>query len=64
MTGSDEHRLLTPVETAHRLGMPEAELTRLRCAGDGPDWILIGRTVRYSLADLRWWQTHPTASCR
>lgn len=54
MARADEHRFLTPAEAAHRLGITEDGLTRLRCAGNGPDWITINRLVRYSLADLNW----------
>lgn len=64
MTSGAEHRFLTPAEAAHRLGITEDELTRLRSAGEGPDWITIKGTVRYSLADLNWWQTHPKVGCQ
>ena len=63
MARGDAHRFLTPSEAAHRLGITEGELTRLRCAGNGPDWITINRLVRYSLADLNWWLTHPKVKC-
>lgn len=53
---ADEHRFLTPAEAAHRLAITTTELIRLRAAGKGPDWVLINRTVRYSLADLHSWQ--------
>ena len=63
MARGDEHRFHTPAEAAHRLGITENELTRLRCAGQGPDWITINRLARYSLADLNWWLAHPKESC-
>ncbi|MBC7593135.1 MAG: hypothetical protein H7288_04230 [Kineosporiaceae bacterium] len=64
MARGDDHRFHTPAEAAHRLGITEDELTRLRCAGQGPDWITIKRMVRYSLADLNWWQAHPKVGCQ
>ena len=64
MARGDAHRFLTPAEAARRLGITEDELTRLRCACEGPDWITIKRMVRYSLADLNWWQAHPKVSSR
>lgn len=64
MAVGDDRRFLTPAEAARRLGINENELTRLRCSGEGPDWIIINRLVRYSLADLNWWLAHPKMSCR
>ena len=62
MARGDEHRFLTPAEAAHQLGITDDELTRLRRARQGPDWITINRMARYSLADLNWWLAHPKVS--
>lgn len=61
MVDGIDHRFLTPSEAAQHLGLTERELGRLRVAGDGPDWLTIGRTIRYSNADLQWWLEHRTA---
>ena len=64
VASGDEHRFLTPAEAAHQFDITEAELTLLRRTGQGPDWITINRTIRYSLADLKWWHAHRKMSCQ
>ena len=56
------NRFLTPGEAAPLVGLSESELGRLRSAGSGPDWLTIGRTIRYSNADLQWWLEHRPAT--
>jgi len=46
-------RLLTPAEAASALGVSLSWLAKARLRGDGPAFIKIGRTVRYSESAIR-----------
>jgi len=46
-------RLLTAYETATALGVSLSWLAKARLRGDGPVFIKIGRTVRYSASAIR-----------
>jgi predicted DNA-binding transcriptional regulator AlpA len=46
-------RLLTADETATTLGVSLSWLAKARLRGDGPLFIKIGRTVRYSASAIR-----------
>jgi excisionase family DNA binding protein len=48
-------RLLKPREAAEFLGLGESTLAKLRISGGGPGFKKFGRSVRYSLDDLRRW---------
>jgi predicted DNA-binding transcriptional regulator AlpA len=52
--GANE-RLLTPKEAAHLLRVSLSWLAKSRMRGDGPPYIRIGRSIRYSEADLIQW---------
>ena len=47
--------LLTPKETAGRLKVSTSWLAKARMRGDGPPYIQIGRSIRYSEAALLQW---------
>jgi predicted DNA-binding transcriptional regulator AlpA len=47
--------LLTPKEAAHRLKLSTWWLAKARMRGDGPPYIQIGRSIRYSEAALLQW---------
>jgi Helix-turn-helix domain len=47
--------LLTPKEAATRLKMSTSFLAKARMNGDGPPYILVGRSIRYSEAALISW---------
>jgi len=47
-----ESDLLTPTEAAKVLRVSPATLPRWRWAGDGPDFVRIGRSIRYRREDL------------
>jgi hypothetical protein len=47
--------LLTPQETALRLKVSVSWLSKARMRGDGPPYILVGRSVRYPETDLIEW---------
>jgi len=47
-TFSSFERLLTPSEMATLLGVSLSWLAKARLRGDGPPYVKIGRTVRYS----------------
>jgi len=47
--------LLTPKEAATRLKVSQSFLAKARMRGDGPPYIMIGRSIRYSEATLIQW---------
>ena len=47
--------LLTPKETAGRLKVSTSWLAKARMRGDGPPYIRIGRSIRYSEAAVLQW---------
>jgi predicted DNA-binding transcriptional regulator AlpA len=47
--------LLTPKEAARSLKLSDSWLAKARMRGDGPPYILIGRSVRYAEAALIQW---------
>lgn len=47
--------VLTPKEAAHRLKLSTSWLAKARMRGDGPPYIRIGRSIRYSEATLMQW---------
>ena len=47
--------LLTPKETAARLMVSLSWLAKARMRGDGPPFIKVGRSVRYSEVALHQW---------
>jgi predicted DNA-binding transcriptional regulator AlpA len=66
-TGSKPHKsvqpaaikLLTPKESAELLKVSLSWLAKARMRGDGPPFIKIGRSIRYSeLALLQWMKSH------
>jgi len=52
MTKSDFDRLLTVREAAEFLQLSESWMNKARITGDGPRFIKMGRSVRYSLQAL------------
>jgi excisionase family DNA binding protein len=52
-TGLD--RLLTPKEAADYLRVSDSWLAKARMRGDGPPFVRIGRSIRYSEAALVQW---------
>jgi len=52
MTKSDFDRLLTVSEAAEFLQLSESWMNKARIYGDGPRFIKMGRSVRYSLQAL------------
>ena len=48
-------QLLTTREAATFLGITVHELNELRRTKTGPDWVKLGRTIRYIPDDLNWW---------
>ena len=55
--------LLTPEETAKRLQVSLSWLAKARMRGDGPPFIKIGRSIRYSeSALLQWTKAHQRLS--
>jgi excisionase family DNA binding protein len=48
-------RLLRPDEAAEFLGLGHSTLAKLRVFGGGPNFLKLGRSVRYSRDDLRRW---------
>jgi predicted DNA-binding transcriptional regulator AlpA len=48
-------RLLTPNETADFLRVSDSWLAKARMRGDGPPFLKVGRSIRYSRAALVGW---------
>jgi len=46
------NELLTPAEAAKVLRVSPATLPRWRWSGDGPDFVRVGRAIRYRREDL------------
>jgi predicted DNA-binding transcriptional regulator AlpA len=55
-------RLLTPREAADFLRGSESWLAKARMRGDGPPFVKVGRSIRYSQADLVQWLKHQLRS--
>ena len=54
---SDRHRLLTPREAAEFLRVSESWLAKSRMRGDGPLFLKVGRSIRYSRGVLVEWNS-------
>jgi hypothetical protein len=54
-TDSDFEKLLTPKETAQFLRVSESWLAKARMRGDGPPYLLFGRSIRYGGGGLVRW---------
>ncbi len=52
---NDERTLLNTEQTAQRLGLSPRTLERYRVTGEGPDYLKIGRAVRYAASALERW---------
>lgn len=52
MANSNGRRVLTERETAEYLNISHRTLQKLRVVGGGPQYVKIGRSVRYRAADL------------
>lgn len=50
---NDTDRLMTPAETAKQLGVSLSWLAKARLSGDGPRYVKIGRSVRYTESYVR-----------
>ncbi|WP_373875211.1 helix-turn-helix transcriptional regulator [Methylorubrum podarium] len=50
-----ENRLLTTQESANYVGLGVHRLEKLRISGGGPEFIKLGRSVRYERAALDAW---------
>ena len=60
--GTDIPRLLTPAEVARLLKVSVSWLAKSRMRGDGPPFVKIGRSVRYSSAVKEWLRTRGRTS--
>ncbi len=61
-TSTDYSCLLTPDQTAHRLGISRSTLKRMRLRGDGPKPVKITpRTIRYEATEVDVWLDNRTA---
>jgi hypothetical protein len=57
-----EDSLLTAVETADILRVPENTLAKWRCLGSGPRFIKVGANVRYRASDVTTYLDEQTRS--
>jgi hypothetical protein len=61
--GSSNFVLLTPQETSSRLKVSLSWLAKARMRGDGPPYIRVGRSIRYSeVALLQWMKSRQRLS--
>jgi hypothetical protein len=51
--GTDSERLLTPGEESQLLRVSKSWLAKARMRGDGPPYVMVGRSVRYTPAGNR-----------
>ena len=52
---NDESMLLNTDQAAQRLGLSPRTLERYRVTGEGPEYLKIGRAVRYTVSALERW---------
>ena len=52
---NDETTLLNTEEAAKRLGLSPRTLERYRVSGEGPEFLKLGRAVRYAVSKLNRW---------
>ena len=52
---NDESMLLNTDQAAQRLGLSPRTLERYRVTGEGPEFLKIGRAVRYAASALERW---------
>lgn len=57
-----EQHLQSSIEVSERLGIPERTLGQWRYRGVGPDFIHVGRHVRYRPEDVDRWLDRQTIS--
>ena len=50
-----EDRLLRPRDAATMLGLSESTLAKLRLSGGGPEYLKLGRCIRYARKSLDSW---------
>ncbi len=55
MENDAQRRMLRVREAASLIGLSVSFLNKLRCTGDGPQFIKVGRSVLYDPADLSAW---------
>jgi hypothetical protein len=48
---------MTPNEAAIFLGLAKSTLAKLRCVGGGPEFLKLGRSVRYERRPLLAWRS-------
>jgi excisionase family DNA binding protein len=47
--------ILKTEQAAEYLQLSEASLNRWRCYGGGPEYVMLGRAIRYRRSDLEAW---------
>jgi predicted DNA-binding transcriptional regulator AlpA len=50
-----EDRLLRPRDAANLLGLSESTLAKLRLSGGGPEYLKLGRSIRYARKSVDSW---------
>ena len=50
-----EDRLLRPRDAANLLGLSESTLAKLRLTGGGPEYLKLGRSIRYARKSVDSW---------
>ncbi len=52
---TDTKGVFTVREAASYLGLAESTLNKWRCIGGGPEYLKMGKSVRYRVADIHDW---------
>ncbi|GAA0547909.1 putative DNA-binding transcriptional regulator AlpA [Rhizomicrobium palustre] len=52
-----EDRLLRPRDAAVMLGLSESTLAKMRLSGGGPEYLKLGRSIRYTRKSIDAWVT-------
>jgi excisionase family DNA binding protein len=60
--GNEMDRNLTPQDLAEREGVPVPTIYKWNSEGSGPRYMVIGRHVRYRLADVIAWENRRYAA--
>ena len=60
-TGTGFERLLTPKEAADFLRVSLSWLAKARMRGDGPPYVKLGRSIRYTEGALLQWMSSPAS---
>jgi len=59
---TEDERLITRSEVEERFGISKRFLEKAVASGEGPSFVRVGRSVRYSIQELRSWIKQNTSN--